>query len=137
NNGNGTFSDIAQFAGISKTDWSWAPLIADFDNDGFKDVFVTNGIKREIANQDFGHFLDTEHDSINQMGIDQLLNVIPSDKLQNYAFKNNGDLSFTKVISEWGFEKAVNSNGVSYADLDNDGDLDLVINNLEDDASIY
>ncbi|MGE5942854.1 MAG: VCBS repeat-containing protein [Flavobacteriales bacterium] len=137
NNGNGTFSDIAQFAGISKTDWSWAPLIADFDNDGFKDVFITNGIKREIANQDFGNFLDTEQDSINQMGIDQLLNVIPSEKLQNYAFKNNGDLSFTKVISEWGFEKAVNSNGVSYADLDNDGDLDLVINNLDDEASIY
>uniref|UniRef100_UPI0018E1F8CD FG-GAP repeat domain-containing protein n=1 Tax=Confluentibacter lentus TaxID=1699412 RepID=UPI0018E1F8CD len=120
NNGNGYFTDVAQFSGISKTDWSWAPLIADFDNDGLKDIFVTNGIKREIANQDFGRFLDTEQDSINGMGIDQLLNTIPSDKLQNYAFRNDGDLSFTKVISEWGFEREVNSNGVAYADLDND-----------------
>jgi enediyne biosynthesis protein E4 len=137
NNGNGTFSDIAQLSGVSKTDWSWAPLIADFDNDGNKDIFITNGIKREIANQDFGNFLDTKQDSINKMSIDQILNTMPSDKLQNYAFKNNGDLSFSKVIKEWGLEKAVNSNGAAYADLDNDGDLDLVINNLEDEASIY
>ncbi|ULC60754.1 VCBS repeat-containing protein [Flaviramulus sp. BrNp1-15] len=137
NNGNGSFSDIAQFAGISKTDWSWAPLIADFDNDGYKDVFVSNGIKREIANQDFGRFLDSEQDSINTMSINQLLDVIPSEKLPNYAFKNTGNLSFTKVIKEWGFEKPLNTNGIAYSDLDNDGDLDLILNNLEDEASIY
>jgi enediyne biosynthesis protein E4 len=138
NNGNGYFSDVAQFAGVSKTDWSWAPLIADFDNDGFKDIFITNGIKRELANQDFGHFInDKENDSIKNLSINQVLDFIPSNKLQNYAFKNNGDLSFTKVIEEWGFEKAINSNGVAYGDLDNDGDLDLVVNNLEDEASVY
>lgn len=137
NNGNGYFSDIAQLSGLSKSDWSWAPLIADFDCDGFKDVFITNGIKREIANQDFGNFLDTEQDAINNMSIEQVLDRMPSEKLQNYAFKNNGDLSFTKVSTAWGFDKAINSNGIAYADLDNDGDLDLVMNNLEDEASIY
>jgi len=137
NNGNGYFSDIAQFAGLSKTDWSWGPLIADYNGDGFKDVFITNGIKREIANQDFGNFLDTQQDSIKDMSIEQILNRMPSEKLQNYAFKNSGDLSFTKEITNWGFDQAVNSNGAAYADLDNDGDLDMIINNLEDKAGIY
>ncbi|MGE5944573.1 MAG: VCBS repeat-containing protein [Flavobacteriales bacterium] len=138
NNGNGYFSDVAAFSGISKTDWSWAPLIADFDNDGLKDIFVTNGIKRELANQDFGRFInDPKNDSIQNLSINQVLDFIPSNKLQNYAFRNEGDLSFAKVISEWGFEKEMNSNGVAYGDLDNDGDLDLVVNNLEDKASVY
>ncbi|MCB0856318.1 MAG: VCBS repeat-containing protein, partial [Bacteroidetes bacterium] len=136
NNGNGTFSDIAQVAGVSKTDWSWAPLIADFDNDGLKDIIVTNGIKREIANQDFGNFLDNEQEAINKMSIQEVLNVMPSEKLQNYAFKNNGNLSFSKVMSEWGFDQNINSNGIAYADLDNDGDLDLVINNVDQEALI-
>ncbi len=137
NNGNGFFTDIAQVSGVSKTDWSWAPLIADFDGDGYKDIFITNGIKREIANQDFGNFLDEHQDSLQTMSIDDILNEMPSDKLQNYAFKNNKDLSFQKVVRDWGFDKAVNSNGVAYGDLDNDGDLDLVVNNLEDEASVY
>lgn len=137
NNGNGYFTDIAQFAGVSKTDWSWGPLIADFDCDGFKDLFITNGIKREIANQDFGNFLDTKKDSIKNMSINQILDKIPSEKLQNYAFKNDGDLSFSKQSNAWGFDQAVNSNGAAYVDLDNDGDLDIVVNNLEDKAGIY
>ncbi|MEJ2112964.1 MAG: VCBS repeat-containing protein [Flavobacteriaceae bacterium] len=133
----GFFTDIAQIAGVSKTDWSWAPLIADFDADGYKDVFVTNGIKREIANQDFGNFLDEKQDSLQFMPIEKVLSKMPSEKLQNYAFKNNKDLTFKKVMQEWGLDMAVNSNGVAYGDLDNDGDLDLVVNNLEDEASIY
>ncbi|MBU3821060.1 CRTAC1 family protein [Flavobacteriaceae bacterium XHP0103] len=137
NNGNGYFSDIAQVAGVSKTDWSWAPLVADFDGDGYKDIFITNGIKREIANQDFGNFLDAKQDSLQYMPINDILNEMPSEKLQNYAFKNNKDLSFKRVMQEWGLDNAVNSNGVAYADLDNDGDLDLVVNNLDDEANIY
>ncbi len=137
NNGNGFFTDISQVAGVAKTDWSWAPLIADFDADGYKDIFVTNGIKREIANQDFGDFLDEKKDSILDMSIDKILSNMPSEKLQNYVFKNNKDLTFKRVMQDWGLDKAVNSNGVAYGDLDNDGDLDLVINNLEDEASIY
>jgi len=138
NNGNGSFSDIAQISGISKTDWSWAPLIADFDNDGYKDIFITNGIKRELGNQDYKRILKEKQDSFgNTMTIEQILGTMPSEKLLNYAFRNNGDLSFTKVMGEWGLNQKVNSNGVAYADFDNDGDLDLVLNNLEDEATIY
>ncbi|MFD2100473.1 VCBS repeat-containing protein [Flagellimonas iocasae] len=137
NNGNGYFSDIGQFAGVSKTDWSWGPLLADYDGDGLKDIFITNGIKREIANQDFGNFLDTEQEAIKNMSIQQVLDRMPSEKLQNYAFKNEGGLAFTKTTKNWGFEQTLNSNGAAYADLDNDGDLDLVMNNLDDEASIY
>ncbi|MBO0320705.1 VCBS repeat-containing protein [Muricauda sp. CAU 1633] len=137
NNGNGYFSDIGQLAGVSKTDWSWGPLLADFDCDGLKDIFITNGIKREIANQDFGDFLDTQIDSVKNMSIQQILDRMPSEKLQNYAFKNDGNLAFTKATTSWGFHQNMNSNGAAYADLDNDGDLDLVMNNLDDEASIY
>ncbi|MBU3822693.1 VCBS repeat-containing protein [Flavobacteriaceae bacterium XHP0103] len=138
NNGNGSFSDIAQVSGASKTDWSWAPLMADFDNDGHKDIFITNGIKREIANQDFGHQVNIEEEAIERLSsIDSVLNKMPSEKIQNYAFKNNADLSFKTVAEDWGLDQRLNSNGAAYADLDNDGDLDLVLNNLEDVASVY
>lgn len=137
NNGNGYYTDIAQFAGVSKTDWSWGPLLADFDCDGLKDIFITNGIKREIANQDFGNFLDTQIDSVQNMSIGQILDRMPSERIQNYAFKNEGELEFSNATTTWGFGKTVNSNGASYADLDNDGDLDIIVNNLEEEASIY
>ena len=137
NNGNGTYSDIGQLAGVSKTDWSWAPLIADFDNDGFKDIFITNGIDRNFSNQDYARKVKSNLDKNIHMTVLDVVNMMPSEKLANYSYKNNGDLSFTNATASWGLDKKVNSNGVAYADLDNDGDLDLVVNNMSELASVY
>ena len=137
NNGNGTFSEIAQLSGVSKTDWSWAPLIADFDNDGLKDVFITNGISNDLSNQDFSDQMRQNIMSRKKVSLDEAIAMIPSEKLQNYMYKNNGDLTFKKVSDLWGIKDKINSNGVVYSDLDNDGDLDLIINNQEEEAHIY
>ena len=136
------FSEIAQFAGVSNTDWSWAPLIADFDNDGWKDLFISNGILKDITNQDFVKYTSGYSENyIKETGhkaeIWQLVKSMPSTKLTNYLFKNNQALGFTNVTDDWGLNKAAISNGAVYADLDNDGDLDLVINNLNDKATVY
>ena len=141
------FSNVARLAGVSSTDWSWGGLLADFDNDGWKDLFVTNGIRRDVNNKDFyakhREFFDKmENDpdyknKEEEVGLLRYLEELPSEKLSNYMFQNNKDLSFTNQAIEWGFEEKTFSNGVASADLDNDGDLDLVINNLEDVASIY
>ena len=137
NNGNGSFSDIGQLAGISKTDWSWAPLIADFDNDGFKDIFVSNGIERELGNQDYKKEARRQQQEKGAMTVQEIMSIMPSEKISNYIFKNNGDFTFEKMTEDWGLGKKVNSNGVAYADLDNDGDLDLVMNNMSDEATLY
>lgn len=137
NNKNGQFSEIGQLAGIAKTDWSWAPLLADFDNDGFKDLFVTNGIARELNNQDFRTNIKRNIRSGIKMELDEAINMMPSEKLENYIYRNNGDLTFTNTIDTWGLSQKTYSNGTAYADLDNDGDLDLVVNNVDEEASIY
>ena len=142
NNGNGTFSDIAHYSGLAHTDWSWSTLFADFDNDGFKDVFVTNGIKKNIMDNDFAIY---QLDSLMKNGLKEnfakdlfhAFDKMPLLRLQNYIFKNNGDLTFSNTIIDWGFNQVVNSNGVSYGDLDNDGDLDLVLNNLDTVSFLY
>ncbi len=141
NNGNGTFSEIGQLSGISNTDWSWAPLFADFDNDGWKDLFVTNGYLRDYTNMDFLMYMQDQL-SHKQGGVyrQQLLDILqhmPSSDVSNYLFKNNANLSFRNMSRQWGIDSFSNSNGAAYADLDNDGDLDLVINNINKPAFIY
>ncbi|WP_299220732.1 VCBS repeat-containing protein [uncultured Aquimarina sp.] len=141
NNGNGTFSEIGQLSGISHTDWSWTPLLADYDNDGFKDLFISNGFYRNITDMDF-----LKYDSntaiasgggskkFNNM---RLLDLLSSTPVANYIYKNNGDLSFSKKSTSWGFDKPSFSNGAVYADLDQDGDLDLITNNFNQEAFLY
>lgn len=137
NNGNGTFSEIGQLAGIAKTDWSWAPLIADFDNDGFNDVFVTNGIEHDLSNQDFRNQMRNNIRNRKKVSLEQAINMMPSHKLSNYIFKNKQDLTFENTSKKWGLDAKINSNGAVYTDLDNDGDLDLIVNNQAEEASIY
>jgi hypothetical protein len=141
NNGNGTFSEIGQLAGISNTDWSWSPLMADLDDDGWKDLYITNGYLRDYTNKDFlkywGEYLvkQTVHkDSIRYFDIVQMM---PSTHVANYAFRNTGELSFTNVSANWGLNQFGLSNGAAYADLDGDGDLDLVVNNINEPASVF
>ena len=137
NNGNGTFSEIGQLAGISKTDWSWAPLIADFNNDGFKDLLITNGIVNDLSNQDFRNQMRNNIRRRKKVSLEEAINMMPSAKLSNYLFQNNKDLTFKNVTLDWGLDKKNNSCGAAYVDLDNDGDLDIVLNNQLENASIY
>ncbi|WP_375443833.1 VCBS repeat-containing protein [uncultured Fibrella sp.] len=135
-----TFSEIGQLAGISNTDWSWTPLVADFDNDGWKDLFVTNGYLRDYTNMDFMKFyadaqLKASRGSATAMM--DILKQMPSSATKNYIFKNSGKLTFTNKVADWGFDQPVLSNGAVYADLDNDGDLEIITNNVNVPASIY
>jgi enediyne biosynthesis protein E4 len=136
NNGNGSFSEIAQLAGVANTDWSWSSLFIDADNDGNKDLFVTNGIKRDIR---FVDGMNKIHDLLatNKIKLSDILNNAPSQKLSNYAFKNYQDFHFKNEAKNWGFDTPSFSSGMAYADLDNDGDLDLVINNVDDSPFLY
>lgn len=129
------FGDISKLAGVSSTDWSWASLFADFDNDGFKDLYVTNGVRRDINNSDY--FRSEEVQNLETKNPLDMTLKIPSEKINNYAFRNNGDLTFSNVSEKWGVDFKGFSNGVAYADLDNDGDLELVINNLDDKSVLY
>jgi hypothetical protein len=128
------FGDIAYFAGVEATDWSWTPLLTDFDNDGYKDLFIANGFPRDITDRDFGMFRSKAWLSTPKADI---LKQVPEVKIHNYIFRNNTDLTFSDESVNWGFSAPTFSNGAAYADLDNDGDLDLVINNINDEASVY
>lgn len=134
NNGDGTFSEVGQLAGVHQTEWSWSPLFADFDNDGFRDLIVTNGFPRDVTDRDFISYRQKTH---GMASYKDLLQLIPSVKVPNSVFKNNGDLTFSEVTKPWGFDTPTFSSGAAVADLDNDGDLDYVVNNLNDPASIY
>lgn len=141
NNGNGTFSEIGQLAGLSNTDWSWAPLFADYDNDGWKDFSITNGYFKDYTNLDFLKYKRDYYSQKRMAGEKpdtfKLVSFMKSTPLHNYIFKNNKDLTFTDKSMEWGFEEKGFSNGAAYSDLDNDGDLDLIISNQNEVASIY
>lgn len=141
NNGDGTFSEIAQLAGVAATDWSWCPLLADFDNDGYKDIFVSNGYQRDYTNKDFMRYWGDYKIKKAMAGepflLMDLVKAMPSTKLPNYIYRNNQDLTFSNKQKEWGLSNASISSGAVYADLDNDGDLDLVVNNIDEEATIY
>ncbi|HBC78269.1 MAG TPA: hypothetical protein DCZ51_06540, partial [Bacteroidales bacterium] len=139
-NGLPFFSNSAWIAGVTSTDWSWASLFADFDLDGWKDLFITNGIRRDINNIDyFGKMNESAYfdKEINNSVLLKWVQDMPYKPLVNYLYRNNGDLTFSKLSREWGIKEESYSNGAAYADLDNDGDLDLIVNNVDGEALVY
>ncbi|MCX6256226.1 MAG: VCBS repeat-containing protein, partial [Bacteroidia bacterium] len=142
NNADGTFSEIGRLAGISATDWSWGALIMDLDNDGLKDIFVANGIYKDLTDQDYIQYFSNRDIvmsivSGNNVDYKTLIDAIPSVKIPSYAFKNRGNYRFQNVAPDWGLDVPSFSNGSAYGDLDNDGDLDLVVNNVNMPMFIY
>jgi hypothetical protein len=141
NRGDGTFAEVGQFSGISNTDWSWAPLAADFDNDGKKDIFISNGYVKDYTDMDYIKYnfdIIIEKDSKKQEEmLKERINKLPTIKVPNYIFKNEGDLKFSNKTIAWGLGDPVISAGAAYADLDNDGDLDIITNNCNEVAGIY
>ncbi len=143
NHGDGTFSETAWYSGVAATDWSWGALIFDFENDGKKDLFISNGIYRDITDMDFSEFLANKANVASvvtkkgRFDFRDFLPYIPSHKLANYAYENQGNFRFQNNSYALGLGEPSFSNGVAYADLDNDGDMDLVVNNLNDPCFVY
>lgn len=142
NTKDGRFCEIANYSGVSASDWSWGALMFDADNDGLNDIYVCNGVNRDVTNLDFMDFF--ANDVIQKMvltgekqGVDEVLKKIPRTPLLNKAYRNLGNLQFADANNKWGFTQASFSNGAAYGDLDNDGDLDLVVNNINQQAFVY
>jgi len=132
--GDPIFSDVGFYAGVSSTDWSWAPVVQDFDNDGLRDIIITNGFPKDLTDHDFMAFREKAFATKSKR---EVLDAIPVVKIKNYAFRNSGEARFANVTNDWGLTQLSFSNGAAYADLDNDGDLDVVMNNINDKAFIY
>ena len=141
NNGDGTFSEIGQLAGVSNTDWSWTPVFADLDNDGHKDLFITNGYLRDYTNKDFlkywGDYKVKKAVEREPVQLMDLVKAMPSTKIPNYVFQNHGDLTFSNRQKEWGLDRPAISSAAVCVDLDNDGDLDIVVNNINEEAFVF
>lgn len=137
NKGYGIFEETGQLSGVTKTDWSWSTLLADFDNDGFKDIYVTNGVERDYNHQDTRNKVLDILGSGKPYDLQEILAMYPSEPITNHAYKNLGDLTFEKSMDTWGLADKTISNGAAYADLDNDGDLDLIVQNLNDNVGLY
>jgi hypothetical protein len=138
NRGDGKFSEIGLLTRTYATDWSWSPLIFDMDNDGFKDIHVTNGIVKRPNDLDFIQYSQEPTPGLTEKEIQKRqIDMLPTVKLSNVVFQNKGNLEFEQVAKHWGLDQLSYSNGSAYADLDNDGDLDLVINNTDQPAFIY
>ncbi len=142
NNGDGSFSEMGRLANVEATDWSWAALLFDMDNDGLKDIFVANGIYQDLTDLDYLNFIDNEETKrsiISQEGVNYraLIDPMPITPVSNYAYKNKGNLVFENVIQEWGMGDPNHSNGSAYGDLNNDGAMDLVINSVNNEVLIY
>jgi hypothetical protein len=128
------FSEIGLLSGIAETDWSWTPMVTDFDNDGMRDMIVTNGFPRDITDLDFVAYRNEVSTIMEPM---MMLDYIPAVKIKSFAFRNKGDLKFEDVTDQWGIDVPSFSNGAAYADLDNDGDLDYIVNNINDSATVF
>jgi len=141
NNGNGTFSEVGQQMGISNTDWSWSALFADFNNDSWQDLFISNGYKRDYTNRDFlsymENFIGEKKSSLKREDVLEIINNMPASNVSNYIYSNENGKKFKNVTKNWGLQEFINSNGAAYGDLDNDGDLDLVVNNINTPVSLY
>ncbi|WP_020568656.1 VCBS repeat-containing protein [Neolewinella persica] len=140
NQGNGSFAEIGRLAGVAMTDWSWSALFADFDNDGWQDLHVTNGYLKDYTNMDFISFMEdyvAKKGRLQRADLRGILEEMPASDVNNYAFGNQGDKTFADQTKAWGLARPSNSNGAVYADLDDDGDLDLVVNNVDQQAFVY
>ena len=132
--GSPAFSEVGFLSGVSQTDWSWTPLVVDFNNDGFRDIVVTNGFPKDVSDRDF---ITYRHEAYALTSKQKILDQIPQVKIHNYAFENRGDLTFKDVSKDWGVNIPTFSNGAVYADLDNDGAMDMIVNNVNDEALVY
>lgn len=138
NSGNGHFSDYAYLTGIARTDWSWSPLFADFDNDGYVDLFVSNGYYRDVTNMDFMMFQDRKFKQTGKTTLHkEIIEKLPFEKIPNYMYRNNGNYRFENVAESWGLDMPTHSTGAAYADFNNDGQLDLIVCNQGENIQLY